>query len=139
MSAPIIRHGNWSDNYDDPSHPIPSISALDVHGIKKGGGSDLLIVVASPLQADVRSQQRLLDKIDIYLRYIRSDEYKNKYGAPSSDNTCIIVRLHAGSDPLILDLLERCKPWAAENLCRIEVSPLDEDFPASSNQRLERP
>jgi hypothetical protein len=135
VSAPIIRHGNWEDNYDDPSHPIPSMSALDVHVTKKGGGSDLIIVVASPLQADTRSLQRLLDKVDIYLRYIRSLEYEKECGPPSPENTCIIVRLHPGSDALILDLLERCKPWVAENFCNHKVAPLDEPIPASSNNR----
>lgn len=42
-------HGEWEDNYDDPSHPIPSTSALDVEGIKKGGGADLIIVIARRL------------------------------------------------------------------------------------------
>jgi hypothetical protein len=74
MAAPIIQHGKWGDNYDDPDHPIPSLTALDVHGIRKGGGSDLIVVVASPLGFDEKSQKRLLDKLDIYLRYVISPE-----------------------------------------------------------------
>ena len=139
MGAPIIRHGNFEDSYDDPTHPIPSTSALDVHVIKKSGGSDLLIVVASPLQADERSQQRLLDKIAIYLRYVRSPEYEAQCGPPSRGKTCITVHLHPESAGVILDLLERCRPWVAENLCDLRVILLNEPVAASSNQRLERP
>jgi hypothetical protein len=139
MSAPIIRHGNWVDNYDDPHHPIPSTTALDVHGIRKGGGSDLIIIVAAPLGGDERSQQRLLAKIENYLRYIRSPEYLQECGPPGRDRTCIVVRLHPESDPLILDLLQRCEPWVATNLSDLKVVPLNEAFPASSNNRSRGP
>lgn len=111
METPIIIHGEWEDNYDDPSHPIPSLSALDVEGIKKGGGADLIIVIASPLGADERSRRRLLAKIEIYLKYLDSAEFVEKAGMPTPDNTCIIVHLHPESDPEILDVIERCKPW----------------------------
>src|SRR5262249_21584868 len=101
--------------------------------------SDLLIVVASPLKADDRSQQRLLDKIAIYLRYVRSPEYEAQCGPPSRGKTCITVHLHPDSDGVILDLLERCRPWVAENLCDLRVILINEPVAASSNQRLERP
>jgi len=125
VSAPIIRHGNWEDNYDDPTHPIPSLSALDVHAIKKGGGSDLTIVIASPLRADERSQKRLLDKIDIYLRYIQSPEYERVCGTPTCENTGVIVRIHGGSATEIFELLERCKPWVAKSRATLQVSVLE--------------
>jgi hypothetical protein len=77
VTAPIFMHGKWEDNYDDPSHPIPSLTALDVQAIKKGGGSDLLIIIASPLQADERSQRRLLDKMEIYLKFLKTPEFES--------------------------------------------------------------
>jgi hypothetical protein len=92
MTAPITMHGNWEDNYDDASHPIPSLTSLDVHAIKKGGGSDLAIIVASPLQSDERSQRRLLDKIEIYLRFLKTPEYESSCGVAAPDNTSIIIR-----------------------------------------------
>jgi len=139
VSAPIIRHGSWEDNYDDPDHPIPSTSALDVHAVKKGGGSDLVIIVASPLRADERSQHRLLDKIEIYLRYIRSPDYQSECGPPTSDRTSIIVHIHPDSDPLIFDLLDRCRPWVAENSCTLQVITLNEPTSESSNNRWRGP
>jgi hypothetical protein len=63
MSAPIIDHKVEPDASDDPSHPIPSLTVVDVMTVKKTGGADLIIVVASPLMADARSQTRLLDKL----------------------------------------------------------------------------
>jgi hypothetical protein len=110
LTTPIIKHGEWQDNYDDPSHPIPSIYALDVEGVKKAGSSDLVIVVASPLMADERSQRRLLDKIKIYLNYLKTPELQSKPGVATPENTSIIVKLHVDSDAAIFDLIENCKP-----------------------------
>src|SRR5580692_6709718 len=122
MAAPIIQHGKWEDNYDDPDHPIPSLTALDVHGIRKGGGSDLVVVVASPLGFDEKSQKRLLGKLDIYLRYINSPEYESVCGPPTPDATAIEVQLHPDSDPRIVELLERCRPWALENRATLRTT-----------------
>jgi hypothetical protein len=118
-------HGKWDDNYDDPTHPIPSITALDVHVIKHGGGSDLVIIVASPLQADERSQRRLLDKIEIYLGFLHTPEYQTSSGIATPENTTIIVRLHPDSAPAIRELLERCKPWVAKGQATLVVTPLE--------------
>jgi hypothetical protein len=43
------------DGEDDESHAIPSPSSLDIHAVKRGGGSDLVIIIATPLRADTRS------------------------------------------------------------------------------------
>jgi hypothetical protein len=118
-------HGKWEDNYDDPTHPIPSVTALDVQAIKCGGGSDLTIVVASPLQSDERSQRRLLDKIEIYLNYLKTPEYQDGSGVATAENTTIIVRLHPGSDPVIHELLERCKDWVSKGHATLVVTPLE--------------
>lgn len=120
-SAPVTMHGDWEDNFDDPLHPIPSLTALDVHGIKKGGGSDLVIVIAKPLESDERSQKRLLDKISIYLNFLKSPEYTLTCGAPDPENTFIVVRLPRESDPAIFDLLARCGPWIEKGNAALKV------------------
>jgi hypothetical protein len=121
VPAPIIKHGNWEDNYDDPTHPIPSLTALDVHAVKKGGGSDLVIVIASPLRSDERSQKRLLDKIEIYLKYLATKEYEAECGTPTPERTFIVVKIHPDSDAAIFDLLERCKPWILANHATLQM------------------
>jgi hypothetical protein len=104
-------HGKWEDNYDDPSHPIPSLTALDVQTVKKDGGSDLSIIVASPLQADERSQRRLLDKIEIYLRFLKTPEFESSSGVATPETTSIVIRIHPDSDPVVFELIERCRSW----------------------------
>ena len=125
MVAPIVVHGNWEDYYDDPSHPIPALNALDIQGVKIGGGSDLTIIVASPLQADENSQSRLLCKIQNYLRFLSTPEFLATSGPATPENTSIIVRIHPASNEVIFELLERCKPWVLANKASLEVSTID--------------
>jgi hypothetical protein len=117
-------HGKWEDNYDDPFHPIPSLTALDIEGIKKGGGANLTIVIASPLQADERSQRRLLSKIELYLGYLPTSQFQSKSGVSTPENTSIIIKIHPRSDPLVLDLIERCKPWVFANNATLKAELL---------------
>ena len=115
MAAPIIQHHPWSETYDDPDHPIPSLSALDVHVVKKGGGSELLMVIASPLKGDDRSQGRLLRKLEAYMDFIRSPEYEAQCGKPTPQNTAVVVMMHSGSDLAIYELLDRCQKSMQEH------------------------
>ena len=105
MSAQIIRHETASQPNDDADHPIPSLAVIDVMAVKKGGGANLVVVVASPLMNDPRSQTRLLEKIQGYVRYIASDEFRSQAGVPTKDNTAIVVKLHPDSAPEIGGLL----------------------------------
>ncbi len=114
MDTPIFMHGEWEDNYDDPSHPIPSLTAIDVYGVHADGGSDLAIVVASPLRDDERSRTRLLAKLDTYVQFLASPEYVRECGAASPTNTTILVSIHPDSDPGMFDLIDSCRGWVED-------------------------
>lgn len=107
------------DNADlvgaDGIHPIPDLGVIDINTVKKSGGSDLFIVIASPLCADRRSLERLLRKLELYLEFLGTDEFRSASGIPTPDNTRIIVRIHPDSDPRAFDLLERNKRWVKSN------------------------
>jgi hypothetical protein len=124
LVAPIAMHGKWEDNYDDPTHPIPSVSAIDVHGVKNDDGSDLVVVIASPLSFDERSQKRLLDKIELYLQFIGTPECQAEAGDATTENTSIIVELHPDSDPRVLELIERSKAWVAASGATLKATRL---------------
>jgi hypothetical protein len=99
----------------DEAHPIPDPDVIDINTLKKGGGSDLFIVIASPLQADRYSLERLLHKVEQYLVFIASEQFRSESGKASPSNTRIVVKIHPESDPLALELLERNKQWVANN------------------------
>lgn len=105
----------------DDKHPVPDLGVVDVNTVKKGGGSDLFIVVAQPLQADRRSLERLLRKIEVYLEFLSTESFQRESGIATAENTNIIVRIHPDSDPHAFDLLERNKQWVRNNNATLVV------------------
>jgi hypothetical protein len=114
MDTPIFMHGSWEDNYDDPSHPIPSLTAIDVHAVRVDGGADLAIVVATPLRDNERSRTRLLAKIDTYVQFLATPEFLRECGAASRANTTILLSIHPDSDAGIFDLIDSCRGWVED-------------------------
>jgi hypothetical protein len=108
----------------DDTHPIPNLQVIDIHAVKKGGGSDLVVIVASPLQSDARSVFRLMRKLDGYLQEINSDGYRNECGAPGLGATSIIVRLHPRSDPAIEKVLAAAASWVEAQNASLRVEKI---------------
>jgi len=121
MSAGVIKHSIEDDPENDPDHPIPYLRVLDVATYLKSGGGDFSIIVATPIQGDERSQRRLLDKIQTYLAYCNSDEYRSRTPPPTPETTRIIVRLHPDSSVAILQLLEKCYAWVRSERASLAV------------------
>jgi hypothetical protein len=93
---------------EDASSPIPNVNVIDINKVKKGGGSDLYLVIASPLE-------RLMQKLETYLAFIGSEQFRSASGLASPENTRIIVKLHPNSDPKARELLERNRGWVRNN------------------------
>ena len=110
----------------DDAHPIPNLEVIDIHATKKGGGSDLVVIVASPLRADARSMFRLARKLDVYLQEINTDAYRQECGEAKPDTTSIIVRLHPDSDPAIGEVLRAAVGWAERRNASLQVKNLDD-------------
>jgi len=104
---------------------LPAVEYLEVQTIRKGGGSDLYIVIASPLMADDYSRGRLLKKFELYATYISTPDFQAECGVATPENTAIVVKIHPDSAPEIFDLLESMKPWVLENNASLKISPLD--------------
>lgn len=128
MTAPIFQHNKPEDTYDDPSHPIPSLTHLDICTVLKGGGAILTIIIADPLQSDEYSLNRLLNKIEGYLGHILSDDFAKqaKVTEPTPENTSIEVRIHPNSCKEAFILLEQSKAWVRENKATLKIRPLED-------------
>jgi len=113
----------------DPAHSIPDLGVIDVNVVRRSGGSDLFIVVASPLAGDEYSLSRLLRKIEAYLEFTNSSEFIEESGLPSPENTRIVVKLHPESSPLAAELVLRNVAWALNNGVTLAVEPLVEHLP----------
>ena len=74
-----------TDTYGlDPVHPLPNLDVVDINAVKRGGGSDLVIVIAAPLQGDVRSLERLRRKIERYLEFTKAPEFRRGGGVATA-------------------------------------------------------
>ena len=110
---------------DDETHPIPSVENLDIVAQRNTGGARLVVVIASPLDADERSQRRLLMKLENYLSFIISPEVAEEFGPPDPEKVDILVRIDSRSDPAVFELLRRCEPWTLENQTTLLVETVD--------------
>ena len=99
------------DGAVDEAHPIFDPDNLDIHAIKRGGGSDLTLLIESPLAPDARSVYRLFQKVDGYLRFIHAKSNQEQCGPPSPDSTQLVVKIHAASDDAVFKLLAAAGDW----------------------------
>ena len=107
-----------SELQDDNSHPIPSVDLCDVHGERKDGGHDLVIVIASPVEADRRSQKRLVEKLRKYLTAIEALRGRG------AGDCRVLVKAHRDSDEAIFELLERSRIWIEQAHISLEVTKI---------------
>jgi hypothetical protein len=105
----------------DNSHPIPNLDVIDINTVKKGGGSDLFIVIASPLGGDRRSLERLLRKVERYLQFLNTGDFLSESGTANPDNTRIIVMVHPESSREVFELLEKSKEWVRDNSASLSI------------------
>ena len=90
---------------EDRDHPIPRLDTIDVE-VRTKNGAYIALVVATPLKDDPVSRARLLRKIDLYLAYFRSPEYRSRCGAPSLEHSTIYFKIHSASDAAMLQLID---------------------------------
>jgi hypothetical protein len=107
---------------DDFTHPIRQLGVIDVVTELEGGGAYYGLVIATPLARDQRSQKRLLRKIEAYLEDFYSERSIHRNGPPTPAKCKITVGIHPESDPVIFELLERCRPWVDENGVDFRIS-----------------
>ena len=108
--------------YDlDHSHPIPNLDVVDLNVVKDTGGSDLIVIIASPLQGDERSLERLMRKLERYFGFSRTAAFIAESGFATVENTRVLVHIHPRSCRAAFLLLERSKALAIENDVTLEI------------------
>ncbi len=65
-----------------------------------------------------------MKKLEMYIRFISSNEFRADSGVPTIANTCIKVKLHRDSSPVARELLFRCNDWVRANNATLEVESL---------------
>lgn len=100
---------------------ITDLDSIDLFGVRKDGGADLVIVSAGPLDDDPQTQTLLLDKIEAYLGYINSIAFHEECPLANADNTHIILRLDEAPSPRLSQFMEQIGPWTAEYNAQFSV------------------
>jgi hypothetical protein len=109
---------------DDETHPIPFVFHLDAIARFPDNRVRLAIVIASPLSADARGHERLITKLEGYLGFIASDQYRAEFGAASPELVTIEVQVHRDTDPYYFELLAKCHDWVRSSGASLEVEKI---------------
>lgn len=94
---------------------IIDTKCIDIFGIRNDGGADLIILIEEQLDDSAETQTLLLDKIENYLGYINSEEFKRECPNANANNTYIVLQVTEELPELIKELITKIKPWVAEN------------------------
>jgi hypothetical protein len=94
---------------------IYDVDKLDIMAERKDGGVELYIVSTGPLDDSQNTQTLLLDKIQNYLSYINSDEFKKEFPNITKDKTWIILKMKEEPSLLIKELCEKVALWVQDN------------------------
>ena len=79
--------------YETDGHPIPSecLDNIDMITKQKDGSVELIIISSGYLDESDYTLNRIEDKINNYLYYINSGEFKEDFGIPTIVRTRIIL------------------------------------------------
>jgi hypothetical protein len=99
---------------EDQGHPIPRLDSLDVQ-LTADKGAYVGIVIASPLKDNEMSRARLHEKVEVSVRYFRTAEYRERYGAPCRERSRFGFHVHYGSDASMLQLIEHYREQIESN------------------------
>jgi|SRR5688572_14512035 len=103
--------------------PIQNIDNLDIVGKRKDGGVDLVIVASSKLDGSPEHQRLLLAKIESYLAQLNTPGFQAEFNHPRPEQVNIILSCNEAPDPIVLQLVEKSKPWVEENNARLTFRP----------------
>lgn len=103
--------------------PIKDLNSIDIIGeAKDKSGVILCIATSGHLDSSARTQKLLMDKIENYLVYINSEEFKSKFGNLKPEEIMIRLKCIDKPDPIIMKLCSKIVPWVEENGARIEMA-----------------
>ena len=101
--------------------PIQNIGNIDILANRKDGGVDLVIVASSKLDGSPEHQKLLLDKIESYLAQLNTSEFQAEFSHPRPDQVNIVLICSEPPHPIIVQLIDKSKPWVEENNARLTL------------------
>ena len=94
---------------------IFDVNNIDLIAKRKDGGVDLFIISSGEIDASAETQKLLIDKVDQYLGYIQSEEFKKEFSDIKVKKIMIIFELEENPPELLLELCKKIMPWVEDN------------------------
>ena len=84
---------------------------LDIEAIGKDGFIELFIISSGKFDDSNEQQSLLMDKIENYIGYVLSDEFKNNHPDFLKEKVWIVLSLDKKPSTLLVELCRRISPW----------------------------
>ena len=94
---------------DDHPIPIESLENIDLITLKNDKSVDLVILSVGYLDDSEYTQNRILDKIKNYVKFINHQDFEKEFGKPSAQKTAIVLKYDVDPHPAIFQLIDSIK------------------------------
>ena len=94
---------------------------IDIMAKRNDGGIDLFIVSTGVIDASAETQKILLDKVENYLNYINSSEFRQEFAEVKKDRITIVFELEEQMPELLSELCEKIVLWTNESGVKFSV------------------
>ena len=84
---------------------------LDLAAKRRDGGVELIIMSDSPLDDSAETQTQLLDKVENYMKYALSPQFRQDFGNVPANQVWIILNLPEPPSRLISALCQKIQAW----------------------------
>lgn len=101
--------------------PIKDLLTIDMIGRRKDGGVDLGIIVSGRLTGSKEDQQLLMDKVEAYLKAIKSEKFQRDFNNPPPRKIQILIKCLVSPEREIVELVKSMERWVRDNNARIRL------------------
>ena len=84
---------------------------LDIETVGQDGSVELFIISSGRFDDSNEQQTLLMNKIENYIGYILSEEFKHNHPDSSKEKIWIVLSLDKKPGPLLVELCRRIYPW----------------------------
>jgi hypothetical protein len=103
------------------SGPIGDVDTVDIVGLRKDGGLDMVISCVAPIDDSPSTLRQLETKICNYIKGAKSEAFLGQYGCSVGAPVTVFVSCAHPIAAQAMDLIARLRTTAAENGIAIEV------------------
>lgn len=89
--------------------PIQDVRSVDITGVRRDGGVDLVIVASQPLDDSPATRHAIREKVSYYLAVIESEEFQAEFVNQQLDQTRIEIHCNFPIHPNAQRVIEECQ------------------------------